>query len=327
MIRAICTAVLLVSSAMSAPPARAGERMIPAVVYDVSGKFDKSFNEAAVRGAERFRAETGVAFREIEIATEAQRVLGLRSLLRRGATVIVANGFGLEEAVEIGASEFPDVQFCAVDGRIERPNVRSILFREAEGAFLVGMLAAYTSRSGVVGFVGGMDSPLIRRFLGGYRLGAQHANPGSEVIVDMVGTTPAAWMDPERGRALAARQFERGVDVIFAAAGATGLGVLQKARETGRLAIGVDSNQNHLYPGSVLTSMIKRVDLAVYECFNDVWHGRWTPGVRSLGLKEHGVDYTIDEHNRALISPDVERRVEAARADIIAGGVNLPEAP
>ena len=185
---------------------------------------------------------------------------------------------------------------------VEQPNVQSVVFKEHEGSFLVGMAAALASKTGKVGFVGGMDIPLIRNFAHGYEQGVKHVDPDAEVFVNMTGTTPAAWNDPAKGAELAQSQFDRGADVVYAAAGGTGLGVLQAAADSGKLSIGVDSNQNYLHPGSVLTSMLKRVDVAVYNAFKTAMEGTWEPGVKSLGLAEDGVGYALDEHNRELIT-------------------------
>ncbi|WP_414638380.1 BMP family lipoprotein [Azospirillum sp.] len=305
--------------------AAAAQEFAPAVVYDMGGKFDKSFNEAAYVGAERFKKDTGVAYRDVEVNAEGQREQALRAVARRGATVVVAMGFAQAVPLEKVAKEFPNTKFCLIDEKLDRPNVRSMTFKEEEGSFLVGMLAAMASKTGKVGFVGGMDIPLIRNFLTGYEQGVRHVNGQAEVLVNMTGTTPAAWNDPARGAELAKSQFDRGADVVYAAAGATGLGVLQAAADAGRLGIGVDSNQNHLHPGKVLTSMLKRVDVAVYDCFRSAREGTWTAGHRVLGLKEDAVSYALDQHNRAVVSADMERRVEEARAAIVAG--TLPVKP
>ncbi len=295
----------------------------PAIVFDMGGKFDKSFNEAAYNGAERFRRETGIAYREFEVTSEAQRDQALRNLARRGATVIVAVGFAQAVPVDGAAKEFPNVKFNIIDSVVNLPNVQSFIFKEHEGSFLAGIMAASVSKSGKVGFVGGMDIPLIRAFGCGYVQGARHANPRVEILQNMTGTTPAAWRDPTRGGELARAQFDRGVDVVYAAAGGTGLGVLQAARDQGKLAIGVDSNQNHLHPGSVLTSMIKRVDVAVYEAFKAARENRWQAGLRVLGLREEGVGVAIDEHNRRLVSAELEATVRKASDDIIAGRLSV----
>jgi basic membrane protein A and related proteins len=223
------------------------------------------------------------------------------------------------------AKEFPNLKFAIVDAVVDLPNVQSIVFKEHEGSFLVGMAAAMASKTGKVGFVGGMDIPLIRRFALGYEEGAKYVNPKIEVFQNMTGTTPAAWNDPTRGGELARSQFDRGADVVYAAAGATGLGVLQAAKDKGRLAIGVDSNQDHIHPGTILTSMIKRVDLAVYETFKAAKEGSWKSGVRSLGVAEGGVGYSIDQYNRALITADMEKRLQQARAEIVAGKIKVTD--
>ena len=294
------------------------EEFTPALVFDVGGKLDKSYNEAAYRGAERYKAESGIGYLEFEITGPAMRKEALREMVRRGAHAVVAVGFAQGAAVEVVAKEFPDIKFTLIDGVVELPNVRGVVFKEHEGSFLVGMAAAMASRSGKVGFIGGLDSPLIRRFALGYVEGARYVNPGIEVYQDMTGTTPAAWDDPARGGELAHGQFARGVDVVYAAAGGTGLGVYQAAEDAGKLAIGVDSNQNHLHPGTMLTSMVKRVDAAVYEAFKSTRDGAWRGGTQVLGLAEGGVGWAVDEHNRGLIPAEMEAAVERAREDIIA---------
>ena len=297
----------------------------PAIIYDFGGKFDRSFNESASVGAQRFKKETGIAFREFEITNAAQREQMMTQLARRGATVIVAVGFTQASAVEKVAREFPEVKFTIIDGTVDLPNVQSINFREQESSFLCGMLAAMASKTGKIGFVGGMDVPLIRKFALGYRAGAQYVKPDIEVFENMTGTTPAAWGDPTKGAELARSQFGRGADVVFHAAGATGIGVMQAAKDEGRLSIGCDSNQNYLHPGSVLTSAVKRVDVAVYRAFMDAKNGTWKGGTVWLGLAEDGLDWALDEYNRALVSPEMERRVNAARADIVSGQLKVPE--
>ncbi|MBA4174965.1 MAG: BMP family ABC transporter substrate-binding protein [Leptothrix sp. (in: Bacteria)] len=290
----------------------------PAVIYDMGGKFDKSFNQAGFEGAERWRKETGKPYTEFEISNPAQREQAQRRMAQRGADPIVGIGFSQGSSMEKVAKDFPKLKFAVIDAVVKLPNVQSILFKEQEGSFLVGMMAAMASKTGKVGFVGGMDIPLIRRFQCGFEQGAKYANPKVETSANMTGTTPTAWNDPARGAELAKAQFAAGVDVIFAAAGGTGLGVYQAAKDAKKLAIGVDSNQNHVQPGTMLTSMVKRVDVAVYQAFKGV-----TPGVTSLGLKEGGVDVALDEHNARLVTPEMKRRVDAARADIVAGKIQV----
>ncbi len=293
-------------------------RAEPAVIYDMGGKFDKSFNQAAYDGAERWKKEAGKAYLEFEISNPAQREQAKRRMAERGATPIVGIGFSQGSSMEKVAKDFPKLQFAIIDSVVKLPNVQSIVFKEHEGSFLVGMMAAMASKSGKVGFVGGMDITLIRKFQCGYEQGAKYANPKVEVSANMTGTTPTAWNDPARGAELAKAQFAKGVDVIFAAAGGTGVGVYQAAKDAGKLAIGVDSNQNHLHPGTMLTSMVKRVDVAVYNAFKGT-----TPGVTSLGLKEGGVDYALDDNNAKLVTADMKKKVDAAKADIIAGKITV----
>jgi basic membrane protein A and related proteins len=223
------------------------------------------------------------------------------------------------------AKEFPALHFTVIDSAVKLPNVQSVLFKEHEGSFLVGIAAAMASKTGKVGFVGGMDIPLIRRFACGYVQGAKFANPSIEVIQNMTGTTPAAWNDPARGGELAKGQFDRGVDVVYAAAGGTGLGVYQMAKDSGKLAIGVDSDQNYLHPGTMLTSMVKRVDLAAYDSLMAEKNGTWQPGISVLGLKEGGVDWAVDQYNEKLITPEMKAKVEQAKADIISGKIKVQD--
>jgi basic membrane protein A and related proteins len=307
---------------LCAATATAGE-FNPAIVYSMGDKFDGSFNQGAYEGAKRFQEETGVAFRDFEINNETQFAQAHRKFASRGSDPIVGVGFLQTSAVTEVAKEFPDTRFTVIDTVVNLPNVRSVVFKEHEGSFLVGVLAALASKSGKVGFVGGMDIPLIRRFACGYEQGVKYVVSDMEVIVNMTGTTPAAWSDPGRGAELAKGQFERGADVVFAAAGTTGLGVLQAAKDMGKLSIGVDSNQNNLHPGSVLTSMIKRVDLAVFDTFQDARKGTWKAGFRVLGLAEKGVGWALDENNKGLITPAMKAKVDAAEADIVAGKITV----
>ena len=297
----------------------------PAILYDFGGKFDRSFNQSSSDGVQRFTKATGIAVREFEIQNASQREQVLRQFSRRGASVIVAVGFTQASAVETVAKEFPDVKFAVIDAVVELPNVESINFREQESSYLCGMAAAMASKTGKVGFVGGMDIPLIRKFALGYRAGVAYVDPKAEVIENMTGTTPAAWTNPSLGAELAKSQFGRGADVVFHAAGATGIGVMQAAADDGLLSIGCDSNQDYLHPGSVLTSAVKRVDVAVETVFTDAKAGTWKSGSRVLGLAENGVDYSLDEFNRKLMTPEMERRLNQAKADIIAGRIVVPE--
>ena len=295
----------------------------PAIVYDAGGKFDKSFNEAAYHGIERFKKETGTAYLDFEISNDTQREQALRRMAQKGADPIIAVGFGHASALEKVAKEFPKSHFAIIDTEVKQPNVESVLFKDQEGSFLAGWLAATSSKSGKVGFVGGMDVPLIRRFQCGYEHGAKSANPKVEVVANMTGTTPAAWSDPTRGGELARSQFARGVDVVFAAAGGTGTGVYQAAKDQGKLAIGVDSNQNHLQPGTMLSSMLKRVDNAVYGIAMAGRNGTWKPGARVLGLKEQGVGLAMDEYNALLVNAETKKKLAAVESDIVSGKIKV----
>ena len=314
-------ALLIVSAATLACAAE----FSPAIVYDFGGKFDRSFNQSASEGAQRFTKETGIAVREFKITNAAQREQAMTQLARRGATIIVAIGFTQASAVERVAKQFPKVQFTLVDAVVDLPNVQSVNFREQESSFLCGMAAALASKTGKVGFVGGMDIPLIRKFALGYVEGVHHVNPEAEVFQNMTGTTPAAWGDPTKGAELAKSQFGRGADVVFHAAGATGVGVMQAAADAGKLSIGCDSNQDYMHPGSVLTSAVKRVDVAVYQAFVTSRQGTWKSGQVVLGLKEQGVDYAYDEYNRAVLTPEMKQRLDEAKQQIIRGELKVSE--
>ncbi len=290
----------------------------PAVIYELGGKADRSFNQAAFEGAERWRRATGGRYLEFEVAQSAQREQAARRFAQRGAAPVVAIGFPQAAAIATVAKEFPNTPFAIIDAVVDLPNVQSVVYREQEGAYLVGLLAAMASKTGKIGFVGGMDIPLVRKFLCGYEQGARQANPKVVVLSSMAGSTPAAWTDPARGAELTKTQIAQGVDVVFAAAGTTGLGIMQAAKDGGILAIGVDSNQNHLHPGTMLTSLVKRVDLAVEQAFRGV-----KPGITALGLKEGGIDYAVDQYNDKLLTPAMRQAAEAARAEIVAGRLKV----
>ncbi|MHC1547156.1 BMP family lipoprotein [Phyllobacterium sp. K27] len=295
----------------------------PALIYDLGGKFDKSFNEAAFNGAEKYTADSGVKYREFEIQNEAQREQALRKFASDGNSPIVIAGFSAAAAIEKVSTEFPDTKFVIIDAEVKQPNVRSVIFNDNEGSYLVGVMAAKASKTGTVSFIGGMDVPLIRNFACGYVGGVKATNADAKVIQNMTGDTPAAWNDPSKGGEIAKSQMDQGSDVIFAAAGGTGIGVLQAAADADKLGIGVDSNQNGLHPGKVLTSMLKRVDVATYNAFKDGADGKFTSGVSYLGVKEGGVDYAVDDNNAKLLTDDIKNAVETAKADIISGKVKV----
>ncbi len=289
----------------------------PALIFDLGGKFDKSFNEAAYNGAQRWAQETGGTYRELEMQSEAQREQALRRLAEAGSNPIVMTGFAFGDVLSQVAPDYPDTKFAIIDMVVDKPNVKSVVFNEHEGSYLVGMMAAMASKTGTVGFVGGMDIPLIRKFACGYAQGVKAVNPDATVIANMTGTTPAAWNDPVKGGELAKAQISQGADVIYAAAGGTGIGVLQAAADEGILSIGVDSNQNYLHPGKVLTSMLKRVDNAVYEAFTEGTDLQ--PGIYVMGIANGGVGYALDENNAELVSDEMKAAVDDAAAKIASG--------
>ena len=296
----------------------------PAVIYDMGGKFDKSFNEGVWNGVKKFTEETGIEVMEFEVTNETQREQAMRRMVDRGATIVLGVGFAQADAIATVAAENPEVQFSIIDVFwLDAPNLRQYAFKEHEGSYLVGVAAAHASQTGKVGFVGGMDISLIRKFACGYVGGVKSVNASADVFQNMTGTTPSAWNDPAKGAELTISQIDRGADVIYQAAGGTGIGVIQAAVDSGKLAIGVDSNQNGIAPGSILTSMLKRVDVAAYETFMDSKNGNFTAGVQMLGVAEGGVDWALDENNASLITSEMKAAVEQARADIISGKVTV----
>ena len=296
----------------------------PAVVFDMGGKFDKSFNEGVWKGIKKFSDETGVAVMEFEVTNETQREQAMRRMVSKGATLVLGVGFAQADAIDAVAADNPNVQFAIIDvSWLNRPNLRQYAFKEHEGSYLVGVAAALTSKTGKIGFVGGMDVPLIRKFACGYVQGAKETRQGVEILQAMTGTTPNAWNDPTKGGELAQSQFDRGADVVYHAAGATGLGVIRAAADARKLAIGVDSNQNGVAPGTVLTSMLKRVDVAAYDTLKSAKDGTFKAGVNVLGIAEGGIDWAVDEHNKPLLTPAVIEAVEKARKKISDGEIKV----
>ncbi len=305
----------------AAPAAEPVAKAEPALIYDLGGKFDKSFNEAAFTGAEAWKKASGGAYKELEMQSEAQREQALRRLADQGSNPIVMTGFAFGDVLATVAPDYPNTKFVIIDMVVEQPNVQSVVFTEEQGSYLMGVMAATASKSGTVGFIGGMDIPLIQKFACGYVQGVKATKADAKVVQNMTGTTPTAWNDPVKGAELTKAQIAQGADVVYAAAGGTGIGVLQTAADEGILSIGVDSNQNHLHPGKVLTSMLKRVDNAVAEAFAagaDV-----KPGVTVMDLASGGVDYALDEHNAALVTPEMKAAVEAAKAKIASGEIKV----
>ena len=315
--------LLALSAAIMTTASVSAAEIKPAVVFDMGGKFDQSFNQGVYEGVERFKKETGISYREFEVTNPSQREQAVRKMAQRGASPIISVGFAQASAVEAAADQFPEAHFTLIDAVVDKPNVQSVVFKEHEGSFLVGMIAALKSQTHAVSFVGGMDIPLIRKFSCGFAQGVKYADPNAKIYVNMTGTTPNAWNDPAKGAELARSQFDRGSDVVFAAAGATGIGVYQAAKDAGKYAIGVDSNQNHLHPGTMLTSMTKQVDVAAFNSFKSAQEGTWQPGIQVLGLAEGGVSWALDEHNQALITDEMKAAVDKAQAAIIAGEISV----
>jgi basic membrane protein A len=317
------SAILATAFAFIASASAYAQDIKPALVYGTGGKFDKSFNEAAYNGAEKFKKDTGIDYRDFEPTSDSQGEQAIRNFASRGFNPVVATSYAWISAFEKVAPEFPGTTFVLVDGEVEGPNIRSVSFKEEQGSYLVGLMAGVASKSGKIGFVGGMDIPLIRKFECGYTQGARSVNPDIQVFGNMVGTTGAAWADPVRGGELAKNQIDQGADVIYAAAGATGLGVLQAAADNKKLSIGVDSNQNFVHPGSVLTSMVKRVDIAVYNAYADVKNGTFVAGHQTLGIEDDAVGVAIDEYNKDLVTPEMLAAVEKAKTGIIDGSIKV----
>lgn len=313
-------AALSLSAAMSVQAKSAG----PAVIYDTAGKFDKSFSEAVYRnGVQKYLHDKNITVKEFEPQNEAQIEQGLRRLASRGYSPIVAVGFNFATSVDKVATEFPKIQFTLIDAVVDKPNVQSVLFKDDEGSFLVGALAAQASKSGKVGFVGGMDIPLIRKFECGYEQGVKYINPKATVFQNMTGSTSQAFADPAKGAELAKTQFSQGADVVYAAAGSTGLGVYQAAKDAGKLAIGVDSNQNYLHPGTMLTSMVKNVGQAAYNSWDSADKGTWKAGTMTLGLSDGGVYWALDKDNASLVTPAMKDKMAQIKQDIISGKIKV----
>lgn len=295
----------------------------PVLFYDGGDKMDASFNQSAWSGAELYRMTEGGTYAEVVMPDGASRVELLRDYARQGFEPIVAIGFLYGDAVNTVSAEFPDTDFAIVDMVVDQPNVRSVVFREHEGSYLMGMMAALASETGTVGFVGGMDIPIIHRFACGYMGGVHAIAPDMQVLVEMTGDTPDAFNNPTRGEEIADGQIAAGADVIYHAAGGTGIGVLDAAADAGVLGIGVDMNQNGLEPGFVLTSMLKQVDYAVYFALKDYSDENYSYGVQSLGLEDRGIGYIVDENNQYLVDRGMIAQVETASYEIISGVLNV----
>lgn len=296
----------------------------PALIYLYSGEEgDSSFINSARNGISRAEQEirTRVAITQMSSTDDITAVI--KTVADSGASPIILLGSQNVAPVLSLAERYPATNFTIIDGLVPPlyPNVQSISFKDHEGAFLVGIIAGKISRTGLVGFVGGMDIPLIRNFAGGFTQGVKYANASATVNIQMIGSTSDAWSNPEKAHEIARAQYQENTDVIFAAAGGSTLGVLRAAKETDKLAIGVDTNQNGLFPGHVLTSLVKRVDIAVYETLKNSADGSWSAGIKYLGIREGALDYAVDQNNRSLISGDLIEEVATAKDKIISGAI------
>jgi basic membrane protein A len=313
------------------PPSNAhaegeGGKYQPAIVYLYSGNdSDSAFINSARNGIARAENEFQIPVKVTRMQASDDVERTIRKVANAGSSPIILLGNQNVAPVMAIAATYPNTTFTIIDGLAPplHANVQSIRFKDHEGAFLVGLIAGRMSHTGFVGFIGGMDIPLIRNFASGFEQGVKYADSYAKVNSQMLGNTADAWSNPEKAREIALMQFQEGVDIIFAAAGGSTIGVLKAADETGKLAIGVDSNQNGLFPGRVLTSMVKRVDVAVYETLKSSKHGYWTPGIKYLGIKEGALDYSVDQHNRGLISEGLIEEVSIAKDKIISGQITV----
>ncbi|MCK4305930.1 MAG: BMP family ABC transporter substrate-binding protein [Candidatus Eisenbacteria sp.] len=299
------------------------------LVFDVGGLGDKSFNDLAYAGLMRAHDEVGISFEYFEPTQSSEREGALRLFAQGDAELIIGVGFLFTDDIRAVAEDFPDKYFICIDytwteGDSVPANLVGLKFREEEGSFMVGAMAAMVSETGVIGFVGGMDIPLIHKFEAGYRAGALHVNPGMRVMVNYAGVTDMAFKNPSKGKELGLAQYEQGADIIFHASGSTGLGVFEAAREKDKLAIGVDADQSAEAPGLILTSMIKNVDLAVFEQIRRTIEGSFEGGVLVLGLREGAVGYIRNESNEQWLTPEIVARLDGIRDAIVAGSITVP---
>lgn len=304
------------------------------IVFDVGGRGDKSFNDGAYLGGMRAAKELGARITYIEPGEGSDREAGLRLLAAEGMDLVVGVGFIFTDDVNVLAREYPNVRFADVDYAVSfdstgapiplASNLKALKFREEEGSFLVGALAALVGKSKKVGFVGGMDIALIHKFEAGYRAGVKYVCPDCEILVGYAGVTPEAFRNPGRGKEMALAMYNQGANIIFHASGSTGLGVFEAARTTGKLAIGVDADQFNEAPGFVLTSMVKGIDESVFQAIKSVKEGTFTGGVQQFGLAEKGVGYVYDDNNKKLIPDAVRARLDALTQEIVAGRIKVP---
>jgi basic membrane protein A and related proteins len=324
MLKALCPILAFLALSLAGPAAFAAP-FKPCVVYTEAGKFDKSFNEMAFAGVQSFSRDAGIDVAEFEPSSPSEYVARMDAAVQAGCSDIVVIGFRFAEDLAGFAPKHPSVRFTIIDGVVEADNVASVLFAENEGSYLVGVAAALASRNGHLGFVAGMPVPVIHRFQAGFVQGVRDTRADARVSVAVLSDSPRGFADPFGGSEMARDMLADGVDVIFAAAGASGLGVLDAVSAAGKLGVGVDSNQDYLYPGDILTSMVKRLDIAVKGIFDQSRDGHFKPGLTRLGLKEGGVDVTVDDYNRQRWSAEITQAVKQARDAILAGRIKVDD--
>jgi basic membrane protein A len=307
------------------PLASAAEPFRVALILDKGGKDDKSFNAAAFSGAEKAKKDLGIQLKYVEAMDDAAVESTMRSFAQKKFDLIIGVGFAMQDGIKRVAGQFPALKFALVDAEVVLPNVKNLLFEEHQGSFLVGAAAAMASKTGKVGFLGGMDVPLIRRFQMGFEAGVKHVNPKATVLNNYVGVTSDAWNNPAKAKELSLSQFNKGVDVLYGAAGGSNFGIFDAAEEKKKLGIGVDSNQNWVKPGFVLTSMLKRVDVAVFDVIRSGKEGKFASGTERFGLANKGVDYSVDVHNEKVLTPEIRQKLEALKSQIIQGKIKVPD--
>ncbi len=295
------------------------------IIFDMGGKDDKGFNAMSWEGAVKAKEELDIFLRNVEPGEESTIELAVRTFAEEQFDIVIGVGFACAPYIKKIAQEFPAIRFAVVDAETEGDNVASLLFQEHQGSFLAGVIAGSRTGTGVIGFVGGMDIPIIRRFFTGYKAGAEYIRPDIKVYESYAGVTGNAWRNPTRGKELALSLYSKNADIIFAAAGATGLGVFDAAEEQAKYVIGVDANQNWIKPGRVLTSMIKRGDTAVYSVIKSVLDNKFRGGVHLYGLHNNGVGCAVDKYNKDLLNPELLKTLEKVKQDIINGKIRVPD--
>ncbi|MGL4653704.1 BMP family lipoprotein [Cetobacterium sp.] len=310
--------MMLAIGLFAAKPLRVG------IVLSTGGLGDKSFNDAAYRGLEQAQKDLGIEFKYVEPASPAEDEEFLREYAEAGYDLIIATGFQMTESARTVAADYQDVKFLMIDDVVDLPNVKSLVFKEEEGSFLVGVIAGLMTKNNAVGFVGGMENPLIKKFEVGFKQGAEYVNPGVKFF-SVYTTGPNPFNDPVRGKENAISEINQGADVIYHAAGGTGMGVIAAAKEKGVFAIGVDSNQDGVAPGTVLTSMLKNVDVGVYDTVKALTNKEFVSGLSVYGAKENGVGVTEFEFTKEIIGAEKLQKFEEIKAKLMAGEIKVSD--